>query len=387
MMFILSVLFMTGCGGGSDPVPIIGPVNPVNPGTCDKTGPAVTSSNPTDSDVNVTTSTIGHTGKLVTVNFSEAMDPTTIESPSSGDRLTFTLRVRDGVYLRGIVTMNAAHTIATFTTEEALRTGTEYTAAITTYAKNATGTPLSCSYKWSFTTGASAAAGQAPVNLGTAGSYGIFASAAPITLAVNSLVNGNVGLNPSAACNNCVVGTTVKNGVINNGGPLAIQAQTDFQAAYAEASIRAANACSLSSPSDISAAQAACNGFTPGPTYRSGLYRTADPMGFTGTITLDAQGDASAVFIFQTDSALTTASNSVVVLANQAKAKNVFWIVGTAATLGVSSTFKGTVIADSAAITVHNGVSPSPLTSVEGSLFAGGAVTLNQFVTVTVPVR
>ena len=167
---------------------------------------------------------------------------------------------------------------------------------------------------------------------------------------------------------------------------MAIQAQTDFKAAYNEASVRATGACALSSPSDISAAQAACNGFTPGPVYRPGLYRTADPIGFTGTITLDAQGDASAVFIFQTDVALTTATGSVVALTGGAKANNVFWIVGSAATLGVSSTFKGTVIANAAAITVLNGVSPAPLTDVEGRLFAGAAVTVDQFATVHVPV-
>ena len=63
-----------------------------------------------------------------------------------------------------------------------------------------------------------------------------------------------------------------------------------------------------------------------------------------------------------------------------------FWIVGSAATLGVSSTFKGTVIANAAAITVLNGVSPAQLTDVEGRLFAGAAVTVDQFATVYVPV-
>jgi len=57
-------------------------------------------------------------------------------------------------------------------------------------------------------------------------------------------------------------------------------------------------------------------------------------------MTLDAGGNPDAVFIFQTDTAITTGSNSVVVLANGAKAKNVWWIAGSAATLGVSSTFK-----------------------------------------------
>jgi len=316
------------------------------------------------------------------------MNPTTIESADSGNPLvTFTLEVSNTkLPVAGTVTMDATNMMATFTPDHLLDTNTEYTATITNAAVSAGGASLSCTYRWSFTTGTSTVAGQAPVYLGTASTYGVFASAASITFAVNSLVNGNVGLNPAGACNNCVVGTTVKNGVINNGGALAIQAQTDFKAAYNEASVRATGACALSSPSDISAAQAACNGFTPGPVYRPGLYRTADPIGFTGTITLDAQGDASAVFIFQTDVALTTATGSVVALTGGAKANNVFWIVGSAATLGVSSTFKGTVIANAAAITVLNGVSPAPLTDVEGRLFAGAAVTVDQFATVHVPV-
>ena len=382
VMLILGVWFITGCGGSDEAALARALSDNVLPGTCTEAGPKVLSSNPTNNDEGVSRS------KVITVNFSEAMDPTTIvvTDSTNPEVLTFTLRDNnEATNTKGTVAMSLSNTVATFTPDAALNGDSWYTAIITKYAKSAGGTSLGCSYKWEFKTGTSIAAGQTPVNLGTAGTYGIFASNASVTLAVNSLVNGNVGLNPAAACNNCVVGTTVKNGVINNGGALAVKAQTDFQTAYAEASIRATGACSLSSPSDISAAQAVCNGFTPGPTYRAGLYRASDTIGFTGTITLDAQGDASAVFIFQTDVALVTGSNSVVVLANQAKAKNVFWIVGSASTLGVSSTFKGTVIANSAAITVLNGVSPSPLTDVEGRLFAGAAVTVNQFATVTVP--
>ena len=377
MMLILSVFFITGCGGsGNDALLLLeAESGSIAPGTCTDAGPAVTSSNPKDGDTGVSR------GKVITVTFSDEMNLATVTDP-----LTFTLKDSGGAFVGGTVTMNTAHTIAYFTPDSLLDANTVYNATITNAAKDIGGTSLSCTYRWEFTTGTSTAAGQAPVNLGTASTYGVFASAASITLAGNSLVNGNVGLNPAGACNNCVVGTTVKNGVIENGTPAAIQAQTDFKAAYNEASVRATGACALSSPSDISAAQAACNGFTPGPTYRPGLYRASASIGFTGTITLDAQGDASAVFIFQTDVALTTASDSIVALTGGAQAKNVFWIVGSAATLGVSSTFKGTVIANAAAITVLNGVSPAQLTDVEGRLFAGAAVTVDQFATVYVPV-
>ena len=394
MMLILSVFLITGCGGSGnsdEAALVIAQVDNVLPGACTAAGPKVISSNPTNNDEGVSVSTTGvaNGGKSITVNFSEAMDPTTIVVTDSENPevLTFTLRDNDHplVNIKGTVAMSLSNTVATFTTTAALNGDSWYTATITTYAKSTGGTSLGCSYQWQFKTGLSGTVGQAPVNLGTASTYGVFASAASITLAVDSLVNGNVGLNPAGACNNCVVGTTVKNGIIENGTPSAIQAQTDFKAAYNEASVRATGSCALSSPSDISAAQAACNGFTPGPTYRPGLYRASASIGFTGTITLDAQGDASAVFIFQTDVALTTASDSVVALTGGAQAKNVFWIVGSAATLGVSSTFKGTVIANSAAITVLNGVSPTLLTDVVGRLFAGAAVTMDEYATVTVP--
>lgn len=226
-------------------------------------------------------------------------------------------------------------------------------------------------------------AGASP-NLGTAGTYGVFASAAAVTLAVNSLVTGDVGLNPAGACNNCTV-TTVT-GAIHNGDAQAIQAQTDFGLAYVDAANRATNACAIVD-GELSHAQAACAGVTNGPTYVPGLYRTASPIGIgaTFTITLDAKGNPNAVFIFQTDSAITTGTNSIVLLANGAQAKNVWWMAGTAATLGVSSHFKGTIIANGAAVQVLGGTALDP-TLVEGRLFSSSAAAgVDAFATVTVP--
>jgi hypothetical protein len=226
-------------------------------------------------------------------------------------------------------------------------------------------------------------AGASP-NLGTASTYGVFASAAAVTLAVDSLVTGDVGLNPVDACNNCTALTVT--GAIHNGDAQAIQAQMDFKAAYVDASTRSTNACAIVD-GELSHAQADCAGVTNGPTYAPGLYRTADPIGVgaTFTITLDAKGNADAVFIFQTDSAITTGSNSIVLLANGAQAKNVWWIAGSAATLGVSSHFKGTVIANGAAVQVLGGTALDP-TLVEGRLFSSAAaVGVDTFATVTVP--
>ncbi|KAF9735553.1 hypothetical protein PMIN01_06958 [Paraphaeosphaeria minitans] len=91
---------------------------------------------------------------------------------------------------------------------------------------------------------------------------------------------------------------------------------------------------------------------------------------FTGTLVLDAQNDPNTVFVFQIGSTLTTATASSVILINGAQACNVFWQVGTSATLGTATVFAGSILA-SASISVNAGV------TVNGGLFAlNGAVTL-----------
>jgi hypothetical protein len=103
-----------------------------------------------------------------------------------------------------------------------------------------------------------------------------------------------------------------------------------------------------------------------------GVYNSnAGTFGITGTLTLDGQGDPDAVFIFQMASTLTTASSSVVSLINGARVCNVFWQVGSSATIGTSSTFVGTILALTS-ITVTTGA------TVDGRVLAlNGAVTLD----------
>jgi len=109
-----------------------------------------------------------------------------------------------------------------------------------------------------------------------------------------------------------------------------------------------------------------------GTTKTAGVYNSpAGTFGITGTLTLDAQGDPSAVFIFQAASTLITAAASGVTLINGAQASNVFWVVGSSATLGTNSTLRGTVLALTS-ITVTTG------TSIDGRALArNGAVTLD----------
>jgi hypothetical protein len=102
-------------------------------------------------------------------------------------------------------------------------------------------------------------------------------------------------------------------------------------------------------------------------------------LGITGTLTLDGQGNANAVWIFQIASSLTTLSGSNVKLTNSASAHNIFWQVGSSATLGTTSTFNGSILS-LASITLATGA------TMNGRALArtAGAVTLDTNM-VTVP--
>ena len=407
---------MAGCGGGGGGGGTTTTAVPIIPGAaCTAVGvliPRVTSSNPSDGNLNVSISTAGvvNSGKQITATFSMAMNPATLNSDPAGTLPTFTLKnnTAGGSNVTGTVAMNASGTTATFTTtavgSAALVPGNSYTATITTFAKSAaiTNDALGCAVAWTFTAGAAAAgAGQANVDLGTAGTYGIFASAdADITVAVDALIVGDVGLmNGAGLCPNCAPVTVT--GTTHNGDAAAIQAQIDISAAFNDASTRSTGLCTLGAFTEIGDPQGQCvndtsqsipGGGTPGSggIYRPGLYWSGSTidLGVSRTITLDAQNDPDAVFIFQATSAITTLGGTEVILLNQAQAKNVFWVAGTAATIGVSSKFKGTVISNTEAITVHNGTGGivGVPTLVEGRMFSrGAAITVEEFATVTVP--
>jgi hypothetical protein len=148
------------------------------------------------------------------------------------------------------------------------------------------------------------------------------------------------------------------NGAIHAGDPVAQQAQSDTTIAYNDAAGR--------TPVTTVATELGTT------TKTAGVYDSANgTFGITGTLTLDAQGDPNAVFIFKASSTLITASSSNVALVNSAKACNVFWQVGSSATLGTNSTFRGTILA-LASITVTTGV------TIEGRALARvGSVTLD----------
>ena len=324
--------------------------------TSDTTAPTVISTNPADNATDV------GINAAVNATFSEAMDSSTITTAH------FAVTGPGGTPVTGTVAYNVASNIATFTPASDLALNTLYTATITTEVKDLAGNTLASDFVWSFTTG-SAPVGQAPVVLGSASTFAIMATT-EISGGGNQ-INGDVGLHPGSAQG---IPPSEINGTIHINDQAIIDAQAALLAAYNDAVSRSTSPISL--PGQI-------GGLTLAP----GLYVNSTSSGISGTganaiLTLDAQGDANAVFIFKMGSTLVTDPATSVVLSGGAQAKNVYWQVGSSATLGTTSIFKGNILA-AVTITVNSGA------AVEGRLFAGsggggGAVTVQSSI-VTVP--
>jgi Ice-binding-like len=199
-----------------------------------------------------------------------------------------------------------------------------------------------------------ASAAEAPVGLGTASTYSVL-GAQTVTNTGPTTIEGDLGVSPGSAVTGFPPGIVL--GTVHAADASAAQAQVDLTAAYSDAAGRTATGTG--------------SGDIGGQTLSPGVYNASSSLGVTGTLTLDAGGDPDAVFIFQIGSTLTTASSSVVSLIGEAQACNVFWQIGSSATLGTNSTFGGTMLA-STSITVTTG------TLVQGRALArNGSVTLD----------
>jgi len=149
-----------------------------------------------------------------------------------------------------------------------------------------------------------------------------------------------MGVSPGTAVTGFPPGTL--SGVTHAGNPTSAAAMTDLTTAYNDAAGRTLTPVTVA-------------GNLGGLTLPPGLYKSTSSLSISsGDLTLDAQGDPNAVFIFQMASTLTTTSGRAVVLSGGAKSSNVFWQVGSSATLGTTSTFKGTIMADQS-ITLNTG--------------------------------
>jgi hypothetical protein len=283
---------------------------------------------------------------LVTATFSEAMTASTINTT------TFTLTGPGLAAVPGTVAYVGSSDVATFTPTSALALNTLYTATITTGAQDLSGTPLASDYVWTFTT--APAACQATVPLGTSCMFGILAATPAVANSGPTDVTGDIGIWPAAAITGFPPGTLT--GTEYAGDAVAQTAQGDLTTAYNFAAGAAGGAILTA---DIG-----------GQTLAPGVYKTtsAQPsLGITGNLTLSGNG----VYIFQIVSTLTTAANnSQVILSGGATAEDVFWQVGSSATLGTTTTFEGTIMAQ-ASVSLDTGA------TLDGRALARtGAVTL-----------
>jgi type VI secretion system secreted protein VgrG len=194
------------------------------------------------------------------------------------------------------------------------------------------------------------------VGLGTAGSFAVLAGTT-VTNTGPSLISGDLGVSPGTAVTGFPPGI-VTNGTIHSADGVAAGAQSDLTTAYNDAAGRSPTA---NVPAFIGAGQ----------TLAPGVYKASSSLDVGGSLTLDAGGNPDAVFIFQAPSTLITDSASSIILTNGAQACNVFWQVGSSATLGTNSAFAGSILALTS-ISVDTGD-----TIAGRALARNGAVTLD----------
>jgi hypothetical protein len=339
--FLLAVL-VAGCSD-SDKTPGAG-----NPGA-PLTPPTVTFVTPPAGSTGVCPN-----NGLITATFSKPMNPATINSPAT----TFTLTL-NGASVSGTVTYVVATQIATFTPSAALAPNTTFNATITTGAADTFGNTLAANFLWSFTTSPTCPSPVA-VNLGAACTFGILAATTVTntggTHVTGPSPSGDLGLSPGTSATgfqdppaNTYLGTGTHtaglglvSGIIHltDPPPPGTLLKPDAAAAQAALTVAYNDLAGRTAPAPTTVA-----GDLGGLTLAPGLYKSTSTLGITGTLTLDGQGNANAVWIFQIASSLTTLGSSNVVLANGASAHNIFWQVGSSATLGTNSTFNGSILA------------------------------------------
>ncbi|MEV4232998.1 ice-binding family protein [Streptomyces bobili] len=179
---------------------------------------------------------------------------------------------------------------------------------------------------------------------------------AGVTNTGNSVLAHDLGTHPTPSITGFPPGQV--GGAIHAADAAAQQAKADLLVAYN-------NAAGQAQDFDLPA------GIGGGPALIPGVYRATAGVGITGDLVLDGQGSSDAVWVFQIPESLTTATSSRILLTNGASACNVFWQIGEDASLGVTTSFVGTLMAENS-ITANQG------TNVEGRLLAQvGSVTLN----------
>ena len=381
--------------------------------TSDTTAPTVMSTSPVDGATGICIN------RTISATFSKPMDPSTITTA------TFRLTVTGGAVVAGVVAYDTQTHIATFNPDANL-TGTpatNYTATIKGGANGGmdlTGNTLAADKVTTFTTDSSSCA-LAP-SLGAATPFGSFGGNATLTNdGLATLINGDVGVNASSTSitgfhdsgGNVYTITSDNNGLVNGlvytltAPPGSVAAATVTQARVdALLAFNSISPASLPGGIDVSSlAQCpSCGGAGGGPyelagrtlppgVYLSttGKYDIGGVGNTTANLTLDANGDANAVWVFQTAAVVGTLTVGLtgpatpavpikVLLIGGAQPKNVFWYIPAGASIGTGATMVGTMLAD-ASITLST-TGGSPPTAVLTTL-NGRAIALTAGVTMT----
>jgi hypothetical protein len=342
--------------------------------------------------------------QAVSADFSKAMNPLTITTA------TFGVTGPGGVVIAGTVSYDAINFIATFTPTLPLIAATTYTATVTNGVTDLAGNPLGTTGApdpWTFTTGAAVV--PPPIVLGpTILLFGGFGGPAGMTnQGINTVVNGDIGTTGASTLmtgfhdTSVVVGgidectyteTPLNIGLVNGTidtapPPPTVGCPNEGTAATftiaTQAALEALTAyntlAAIPNGLDVSVCPG-CGGGNAGElgnrTLAPGIYKSAaESYGITqGDLTLDAKGDPNAFWVFQMGTSLTVGTPSVhrnVLLVNGAKASNVFWQVGSAATInGVQGggTMVGTIISQAGISVSTAGV--DAITTINGRLLA-----------------
>lgn len=228
----------------------------------------------------------------------------------------------------------------------------------------------------SLTTAALASSAQAAskVPLGTASEFAVLAGTSVTNTGPTRITTRDVGVFPGTSVTGFPPGRLIK-GVIRRGDSVAAKAKLDLRSAYNNAEGQ-------------STTEAVPGGDLTGRTLRPGVYSADSSLFLNGPLTLDGRGDPDAVFIFKAGSSLLVSVDSNVNLTGEARPGNVFWQVGSSATIGVNSAFVGNILAE-ASIKLNTGARLNgralaltgavTLDGLEGSITPFGGINIGQY--------